>query len=82
MSRSTPITDMDLDEVLELPGEWEIRATIYRNGKKVAFTDALGDGYSFAVQTVVTNLERPTLQRHIPRTRGNARRPGQPGPRR
>ena len=39
----------DLDDVLDEPGEWEIRATIYRNGRRVAICDTTGhDSYESA----------------------------------
>lgn len=55
--------------VFDRDGEWEIRTTIYRNGRRVATADALGDDYDFAVQTVVTNLERRDIQMHVPKRR-------------
>ena len=39
-------------------GEWEIKTTILCDGKAVGFIDALGPTYEFALNTVVTNLER------------------------
>lgn len=63
------MTEREQDDWDEKPGDWEIRATIYRNGRKIAFTDALGDSYDFALNTVVTNLERRDIQIHVPRKR-------------
>jgi len=39
-------------------GEWEIKTSIFCNGKAVGFIDAHGPTYEFAVDTVVTGLER------------------------
>lgn len=57
------------DEIFNKPARWEIRATIYRNDRKFAISDALGDDWDFAVTTLTTNLERREIQRHIPKKR-------------
>lgn len=57
------------DEIFNKPARWEIRATIYRNDRKFAISDALGDDWDFAVTTLATNLERREIQRHIPKKR-------------
>lgn len=59
----------DVDELLDRPGRWEIRTTIYRNGRKVAISDAHGSSYDFARDTVVTNLERRDVDIHTPNPR-------------
>jgi hypothetical protein len=55
--------------IFDKPGNWEIRTAIYRNGRKVAFADALGDDYDFAVGTVATHLERRDVDMHQPKPR-------------
>lgn len=60
---------LGVDELFDRPGEWEIRATIYRNGRKIAFADGLGISYDHALNTVETNLERRDVQIHMPKRR-------------
>ena len=57
------------EDVLDREGDWDIRVTIYRNGKRIATCDALGGDYDFAVQSVVTNLERRDVDFHVPKPR-------------
>jgi hypothetical protein len=38
--------------------EWEVRVTIYADGRMVGFVDALGGDLDFAWQSVATGVER------------------------
>lgn len=57
------------DDVLDRQGGWEIRCTIYRNGRRVATCDQLGDDFDTTVYDMTTNLERHEVQMHEPKPR-------------
>ena len=44
-------------------GEWEIRVSVYRNGKRVGFTDCQGDSFEFCAEGVSTDLNRKVLSK-------------------
>ncbi len=46
------------ENIFDREGEWEVKTTIILDGVEVAFTDALGPTYEFAINAVTTNLER------------------------
>ncbi len=69
MSNDPDADILGLDDLFDRSGRWEIRTTIYRNDRKVATSDALGDSYEFCMNTVVTNLERRDVDLHIPARR-------------
>lgn len=56
-------------DVLDREGEWEIRVTIYRNGRRVGTCDQLGDNFDDTAYDMTTNLERHEVQMHQPKTR-------------
>jgi hypothetical protein len=66
------------NDALDREGRWDIRVTIYRNDKRVATCDAGGSVFDFAVQSVVTNLERRDVQMHQPRPRTRVTPPASP----
>lgn len=57
------------DELLDRPGEWEIRTTIYRNGKRVATCDTTGETYDGAAYWVSEGLKNREVEEHVPRRR-------------
>lgn len=59
------------EDIFDRPGDWEIRTTIYRNGRKVATCDALGDSYQFAAYAVTTNLQLGDVDLHVRKERAN-----------
>lgn len=42
---------------LSRPSEWEVRITVYRSGRKVKTSDALGDTPAFALHAAHNDLE-------------------------
>ena len=63
------------EDILDKPGDWEIRVTIYRNGKRVGTCDTRGwETYSDAAYWVGEGLTRPEIEMHVPKRR--ARRAG------
>ncbi|QQG96190.1 hypothetical protein HBE99_04410 [Mycobacteroides chelonae] len=67
---SDPDSDiLGADELFDKPGDWEIRVSIYRNGRKIATADRLGGDFEFAVQSVGTALERRDVEMHVPKPR-------------
>lgn len=68
---SVPVSE----DILDKPGDWEIRATIYRNGKRVGTCDTHGwETYKAAAHWVSEGLTRPEIDMHVPKRR--ARRAG------
>lgn len=63
----------DLNENLDRDGRWEVRVTIYRNGRRVGTADAVGESYDFAVASVTTDLELRRVDEHVPRRRQRER---------
>jgi hypothetical protein len=59
-------------EILDRPGKWEIRVTIYRNGKRVGTCDTIGhetfDGAAYwageGLKTREISLRQPTPRRN------------------
>lgn len=49
---------MSATEPLDREGDWEIRVSIYRNGRRVAFVDALGEDFDFTAHSIMNALER------------------------
>jgi len=47
----------DTESVLDREGEWELRMSIYRNGRRVAFCDVLSDDYEALAHWAVTHLQ-------------------------
>jgi hypothetical protein len=57
-------------EVLDQPGNWEIRVTIYRNGRKIATGDVCDhETFASAVWFAGQRLEARELDIHQPRPR-------------
>lgn len=61
----------DPDEgILDRPGSWEIRTTIYHNGRKVAFCDTIDhETFDAAAYTVGTLLDTHEVTIHHPKPR-------------
>lgn len=59
----------DCLHALDDDGDWEIRVTIYRNGRRVATADTLGDSFQFASYMATTKLETREVDMHQPRPR-------------
>jgi len=49
---------MNKPDLLDRDGDWEIKVSIYRNGRRVAFADAAGDDFEFTAYTIMNALER------------------------
>lgn len=62
-----------MDEgVLDKPGDWEIRVTIYRNGRRVGTCDTSGhETFESAAYWAGQGLETREIEMHVSRARGN-----------
>jgi ABC-type uncharacterized transport system ATPase subunit len=64
------VTDSAEIDPLDRPGEWDIRVTVYRNGKKVGTCDTAGwDTFDQAAYWVGEGLTTREVEPHIPRPR-------------
>jgi hypothetical protein len=64
-------------EILERSGEWEIRVTVYRNGRRVGTCDTTGhETFASAAYIAAERLSTRAVDLHQPRPRG----PQAPGP--
>lgn len=45
------------ESILDRDGEWELRMSIYRNGRRVAIADVLADEYEVLAHYAVTLLQ-------------------------
>lgn len=60
----------DIGEVLNRPGEWAIRTTVYRNGRRVATCDTTGhETFDAAAYWVGEGLRTCEVVQHVPRRR-------------
>jgi hypothetical protein len=63
----------DPDEVLDRPGEWEIRVTVYRNGRRVGTCDTTGhETFASAAYFAAEGLNTRAIDLHQPRPRTGA----------
>lgn len=63
-----------MSEELDLPGRWEIRTTIYRNGRRVGTVDtAEWDTFDDAAYWVGQGLSTRDVDMHQPRPRREGR---------
>jgi hypothetical protein len=58
------------EDVLDREGDWEIRVTIYRNGRRVGTCDTAGwETFDKAAYWASEGLTMREIQPHIPRRR-------------
>lgn len=59
------------EDVLDKSGEWEIRVTVYRNGRRVGTADTIGhETFDGAAYWAGQALETREIDMHVPRPRG------------
>lgn len=58
------------EDTLDKPGEWEIRITVYRNGRRVATCDTTGhDTFDHAAYWAGEGLATREVEMHHPKPR-------------
>ena len=64
---------LDPGEILYWPGKWEIRVTVYRNGRKVGTCDTTGhETFDAAAYWAAEGLTTREIDLHQPRPRSRS----------